>query len=151
MSTKIDITKCTGCGACAGVCPQNAIRVRNNLAVVNEDLCVDCGRCFPVCPSGAISAASPAPVAAVKSVETYGYQRIPVFRGGSLTRSYFGRARGGMPRRGGWANTAYRVAVYPPSPSSGRGKKMEALKEQYRQIRGQLAEIEARIQRLSNQ
>ena len=158
MSIKIDITKCTGCGTCAGVCPQNAIRIRNSLAVVNEDLCVDCGRCVPVCPSRAISTLSPAPAAEVnRSERLYKYGRVTGLRGRSLPRTSVGRARGGMPRRsqaglrrGGRAYTAPGTAVYPPSPAPVRESKLEALKEQSQYAREQLAKIEAKLKRLSN-
>ncbi len=35
-------------------CPTQAIRIRNDKAVILEDLCVDCGDCMAVCPSEAI-------------------------------------------------------------------------------------------------
>jgi len=44
---------CTGCGACADVCPQNAIKV-GDVAVVDQNVCVDCGACVDECPSSAI-------------------------------------------------------------------------------------------------
>lgn len=47
---------CTGCGGCAGLCPQKAIVMQENpagylCAQLNEALCVDCGECLSVCPS----------------------------------------------------------------------------------------------------
>lgn len=50
-----DHTHCTGCGACAAVCPKDAItmqRDREGFAypLIDEDLCVRCGRCESVCP-----------------------------------------------------------------------------------------------------
>jgi coenzyme F420-reducing hydrogenase beta subunit len=46
---------CSGCGACAAVCPSSAIELSLNdagffRAVVREDRCVDCGLCQSVCP-----------------------------------------------------------------------------------------------------
>lgn len=46
---------CSGCGACAAVCPQNAISLALDdagffRAVIQEDRCVDCGLCQSVCP-----------------------------------------------------------------------------------------------------
>jgi len=35
----VDNAKCTGCGICIDVCPKKAITMRNNLAMINEDLC----------------------------------------------------------------------------------------------------------------
>lgn len=45
---------CSGCGACAAVCPQKAIRLELDdtgfyQASVSEDLCVECGLCRSVC------------------------------------------------------------------------------------------------------
>lgn len=50
-----DKEKCTGCGACAYVCPKSCIRMEeNNIHVVypkiDLDKCIDCKRCQKVCP-----------------------------------------------------------------------------------------------------
>lgn len=50
---RVDAQKCIGCTHCIKVCPTEAIRVVNGLAVVDYDRCVDCGQCHRVCPSGA--------------------------------------------------------------------------------------------------
>lgn len=47
---------CTGCGACTGICPSNAIEIITNtagylVANINNDLCIDCGKCTKICPS----------------------------------------------------------------------------------------------------
>ncbi len=47
---------CTGCGACASICPINAIQmVSDNEGFlcpwVNEELCIHCGKCYSICPS----------------------------------------------------------------------------------------------------
>ena len=51
-----DNVLCTGCGACAGICPAKAIQIKSNiagylLAEINEDLCNRCKKCLSVCPS----------------------------------------------------------------------------------------------------
>lgn len=45
---------CVACGACADVCPENAITV-DDIAVIDADKCVECGACIDECPSDAIS------------------------------------------------------------------------------------------------
>ncbi|MBP3385457.1 MAG: 4Fe-4S binding protein [Candidatus Methanomethylophilaceae archaeon] len=45
---------CVACGACADVCPQDAITI-DDVAVIDADKCVDCGACVDECPAGAIT------------------------------------------------------------------------------------------------
>jgi Na+-translocating ferredoxin:NAD+ oxidoreductase subunit B len=57
-STELLCTKgCTGCNTCERVCPFSAIRVIENLAVIDYELCRSCGICSQWCPRGTISAA----------------------------------------------------------------------------------------------
>ena len=55
----MNVTDCTyGClgfGSCAEVCPEQAITVKNGVAVVNRNRCVSCGLCVKTCPRGLIS------------------------------------------------------------------------------------------------
>lgn len=41
---------CLGLGACAKICPYDAISLVNNVAVVDPDKCKTCGKCVNVCP-----------------------------------------------------------------------------------------------------
>jgi coenzyme F420-reducing hydrogenase beta subunit len=50
-----DHTRCTGCSACAAVCPKDAIAMRRDkegfaYPAADPDRCVHCGRCTAVCP-----------------------------------------------------------------------------------------------------
>ncbi len=48
-SVQLDRKKCTGCTTCLRHCPTEAIRIRDNHAVINQDRCIDCGECIRVC------------------------------------------------------------------------------------------------------
>ncbi|MFX0043665.1 MAG: indolepyruvate ferredoxin oxidoreductase subunit alpha [Candidatus Hodarchaeota archaeon] len=54
MMIKIDL--CIGCGQCVIVCPVQAIELKDNKAIINQDLCVECGVCHrdAECPVKAI-------------------------------------------------------------------------------------------------
>ena len=58
--------KCTKCGICANVCPNDAIKAELShpsgegrdegaIPVINDKKCIGCGNCFKKCPAGAIS------------------------------------------------------------------------------------------------
>ena len=46
---------CLGFGTCVKVCPFDAIRVKNGIAVVDKEKCKACGKCIAVCPKNLIS------------------------------------------------------------------------------------------------
>ena len=45
---------CTSCGACAELCPVDAISEGKDSFIVDQDACTDCGACDAVCPVEAI-------------------------------------------------------------------------------------------------
>ena len=45
---------CMGMGSCVRVCPENAIRIIDGVAVVNRARCIGCGLCAKACPKGII-------------------------------------------------------------------------------------------------
>ena len=49
---KLDSDNCIGCELCPPYCPVNAIHMKNDVAVIDDDECVECGVCFRsrVCP-----------------------------------------------------------------------------------------------------
>lgn len=47
-------TGCIGCMKCVKACPNEAIHIENNAAVVDNEKCTACGACCAACPTGAI-------------------------------------------------------------------------------------------------
>lgn len=45
---------CSACHKCETACPVKAIKIVDNLAVIDYDICSNCGECFKVCPTRAI-------------------------------------------------------------------------------------------------
>lgn len=45
---------CVNCGACADVCPVEAISEGDGKHVIDADKCTDCGACAGECPAEAI-------------------------------------------------------------------------------------------------
>lgn len=148
----VDKAQCTGCGSCISVCPQKAITLNDNTAMINEDLCRQCGNCACICPAGAIIELAPASLELTRVGEKmqYGYGRGFGFRGASPPWPYIGHVRGGLPRcwhLGLWGAAFYAPPVpYPPMPT--RQEELGFLKNQAEAIKSQLEDIECRIQKI---
>lgn len=52
MAFKIN-DDCVSCGACAEVCPMEAIAEGDGKYEIDADKCVGCGACVDACPVGA--------------------------------------------------------------------------------------------------
>lgn len=50
----IDVSRCTGCGACVEVCPVGAMTLVDGKARVDEETCTGCEVCVDACPEGAV-------------------------------------------------------------------------------------------------
>lgn len=46
--------KCTGCGKCRKVCPQNCIDISDGKAEIRQSNCLHCGNCINACPFRAV-------------------------------------------------------------------------------------------------
>lgn len=49
-SVRLNKDLCKGCINCIKRCPTQAIRVRNDKAVIKNEFCIDCGECIRICP-----------------------------------------------------------------------------------------------------
>ena len=54
MPIHIVIEKCTGCTMCVKVCPFDAIRIMDRIAVIDYNKCTLCGACVDACKVKAI-------------------------------------------------------------------------------------------------
>ena len=45
---------CIGCKKCERTCPNGAIAVKDNLAVIDYEKCTNCGTCVAACPTGCL-------------------------------------------------------------------------------------------------
>jgi ferredoxin len=45
---------CITCNRCVKACPQKAIKMENNVAVIDPEACINCGDCIEVCPQTCI-------------------------------------------------------------------------------------------------
>ncbi len=52
-SVSLDLSKCKGCTTCIHRCPTEAIRVKDDHAVIDNGRCIDCGECIKACQHNA--------------------------------------------------------------------------------------------------
>jgi ferredoxin len=55
VTRKVCKSGCIGCRKCEKVCPSEAIKVVNNVAVIDYEKCVDCGACAENCTTKCIT------------------------------------------------------------------------------------------------
>jgi ferredoxin len=51
----IDPRRCTGCDACARICPHDVIEIEPDAYRIDPDGCTGCGMCMDLCAAGAVS------------------------------------------------------------------------------------------------
>ncbi len=77
-STRED--ECAGCGACADICPVDAVTMTDHGAVIDQNWCIGCGVCGVVCPADCISIVRRDERSAPKDVAAL-HQQIRIERG----------------------------------------------------------------------
>jgi Fe-S-cluster-containing hydrogenase component 2 len=50
----LDVSRCTGCGACVEICPTGALTLVDSKAYLDDALCQGCEACIQACPAGAL-------------------------------------------------------------------------------------------------
>lgn len=55
FAPEIDPARCTGCDACARLCPEGAIRAEPDAYRLDPDACTGCGVCVDLCTQGAVT------------------------------------------------------------------------------------------------
>jgi len=55
VEPEVDAGKCNGCELCLAVCKRKAIRMVNDVAMIDKENCRNCGQCITVCPANAIA------------------------------------------------------------------------------------------------
>lgn len=55
VEVRVKTDTCVGCGRCFKVCIYDALKMKEDKAMINRENCMGCGRCERVCPKGAIS------------------------------------------------------------------------------------------------
>jgi ferredoxin len=53
---RLDVQRCTGCGACLEVCPRAVLAADGrNVHIADADACIECGACARNCPVDALT------------------------------------------------------------------------------------------------
>jgi Pyruvate/2-oxoacid:ferredoxin oxidoreductase delta subunit len=55
FTRQTDLAECVGCGACAAICPVDAVKMVDEKPEVDQNWCIGCGVCAVSCPAEVIS------------------------------------------------------------------------------------------------
>ncbi len=79
MVMQINQELCAGCGDCITACPENAIYLVNQRAVIDGSLCSQCKACVEACPNEAIAVLSvDSPDASIVALPVAESRPVPV-------------------------------------------------------------------------
>jgi NAD-dependent dihydropyrimidine dehydrogenase PreA subunit len=85
LEMQVITEKCTGCGVCVETCPNGALQLVDDLAVLEQATCTQCQACIDACPEGAITAvdmpivvAEPVPMLPARKPQPVMTQPIPI-------------------------------------------------------------------------
>lgn len=54
MTVEVDQEKCISCGGCVGVCPVEALELKEGYPQCDPEACTNCETCIGFCPVGAL-------------------------------------------------------------------------------------------------
>lgn len=54
MDYRYFINGCTFCGTCVSLCPEEAIKMTGDGAIIEQSMCIGCGICYDNCPYEAV-------------------------------------------------------------------------------------------------
>jgi Pyruvate/2-oxoacid:ferredoxin oxidoreductase delta subunit len=55
FTRQTDLAECVGCGACAAICPVDAVKMVDEKPEIDQNWCIGCGVCAVSCPAEVIS------------------------------------------------------------------------------------------------
>jgi NAD-dependent dihydropyrimidine dehydrogenase PreA subunit len=67
MTMRVIRELCKGCGDCVAACPNQAIRLSDGKAFIDQEICSSCQICAEVCPTGALQLTTVSPVVTEKT------------------------------------------------------------------------------------
>ena len=56
-----DVENCNACGICVERCQVHAIRIEDDVTIIERDRCIGCGLCVSMCATGSLSLAAKSP------------------------------------------------------------------------------------------
>lgn len=125
MAVFVDADKCSGCALCVSVCPVQAVSIKDNKAVIDQNICNECLQCLDECPNDAIYQVLEKDISVAERQDSEPYSPHPVSsRSDQIIRANEGKPKLGD-RDGGWLDIIKKLAYsfFQGDSSYSRGKK----------------------------